>query len=218
MEESHHHKTREKILLAARKEFAAKGVAGARMEAISRKAGVNKAMLHYYFKSKKNLYMQVLLNVIGAESDRNKDSDSQCVPGEKLEWAVQHMIHMHLEERDVDFRKIMAWEVAEGSKHLKIIARDYFISSMQQLISLIQERVDTGEFQIKNPEFAIWSLISMLVFYNSNHETFVGSELYEALYSEKGKESYKKFVTDSFYQMLSPGNARTEGNPQKKRA
>ena len=49
-------KTRERILAAARVEFAAKGMAGARTAAIARGAGVRKGMLYYCFRSKEGLY------------------------------------------------------------------------------------------------------------------------------------------------------------------
>ncbi|MFC2158079.1 TetR/AcrR family transcriptional regulator [Acidobacteriota bacterium] len=51
---------KEKILSAALKEFAAHGYGGARMDTISKEAGVNKAMLFYYFVSKENLYQTVI--------------------------------------------------------------------------------------------------------------------------------------------------------------
>src|SRR5260221_7871489 len=53
-------KTRAAILEAALKEFAHEGVAGARTEEIARSAGVNKALLYYYFKDKDGLYAAVL--------------------------------------------------------------------------------------------------------------------------------------------------------------
>ncbi len=57
--------SKEKILLAAQKEFAARGFSGARMEAIAREAGINKAMLFYYFTSKEKLYQTILNEVMG---------------------------------------------------------------------------------------------------------------------------------------------------------
>ena len=48
--------TEEKILAAARKVFIAKGMAGARMQDIADEAGINKALLHYYFRSKEKLF------------------------------------------------------------------------------------------------------------------------------------------------------------------
>lgn len=48
--------TEQKILDAARQVFFDKGMHGARMQDIADKAGINKAMLHYYFRSKDKLF------------------------------------------------------------------------------------------------------------------------------------------------------------------
>ncbi len=48
--------TEELILQEARKAFIQKGLAGARMQDIADKAGINKALVHYYFKSKENMF------------------------------------------------------------------------------------------------------------------------------------------------------------------
>ena len=52
--------TRGRILDAALSEFAANGLAGARTEQIAAAAGVNKALLYYYFESKEKLYSAAL--------------------------------------------------------------------------------------------------------------------------------------------------------------
>lgn len=52
--------TKVQILDAAEEEFAKHGLNGARTEAIAKGAGVNKAMIYYYFKSKEGLYKIVL--------------------------------------------------------------------------------------------------------------------------------------------------------------
>ncbi len=48
--------TEEKILEAAKKVFIQKGMYGARMQEIANEAGINKALLHYYFRSKDQLF------------------------------------------------------------------------------------------------------------------------------------------------------------------
>jgi len=50
-----------KILLAARKVFLTKGLAGARMQDIADEAGIHKALLHYYFRSKDKLFEMVFM-------------------------------------------------------------------------------------------------------------------------------------------------------------
>lgn len=55
--------TEERILAAARKVFLNKGMDGARMQDIADEAGINKALLHYYFRSKDKLFEQIFFEV-----------------------------------------------------------------------------------------------------------------------------------------------------------
>jgi AcrR family transcriptional regulator len=55
--------TEEKILQAARTVFLRRGTAGARMQEIAEEAGVNQALLHYYFRSKEGLSAAVFQQV-----------------------------------------------------------------------------------------------------------------------------------------------------------
>ncbi|HQW83880.1 MAG TPA: TetR/AcrR family transcriptional regulator [Ferruginibacter sp.] len=57
--------TEQEILLAARKIFIEKGLAGSRMQDIANQAGYNKALLHYYFTSKNKLFDIVFEQEIG---------------------------------------------------------------------------------------------------------------------------------------------------------
>ena len=52
--------TEDKILLAASKVFTEKGFAGARTRDIADEAGINLALLNYYFRSKEKLFDQVM--------------------------------------------------------------------------------------------------------------------------------------------------------------
>lgn len=55
--------TEQRILSAAKKIFLSKGLDGARMQDIADKAGINKAMLHYYFRSKDKLFETIFEDV-----------------------------------------------------------------------------------------------------------------------------------------------------------
>lgn len=57
--------TQERILSVAVNVFQQKGLAGARMQEIADQAGINKAMLHYYFKTKDDLFNQVFEQALG---------------------------------------------------------------------------------------------------------------------------------------------------------
>src|SRR2546426_11912650 len=62
-------RTRQRILRAARREFVAKGFAGARVDAIARAASVNKRMLYHYFGNKEALFRAILREGIATNLD-----------------------------------------------------------------------------------------------------------------------------------------------------
>lgn len=62
--------TKEKIVQAAQQVFIRKGMDGARMQEIADEAGINKALLHYYFHSKEQLFKEVFYGIL-----------SQLIPG-----------------------------------------------------------------------------------------------------------------------------------------
>ncbi|MEO6546762.1 MAG: TetR/AcrR family transcriptional regulator [Ferruginibacter sp.] len=57
--------TEETILHAARKAFTTKGLSGARMQDIADMAGINKALVHYYFESKEKLFALIFEEEFG---------------------------------------------------------------------------------------------------------------------------------------------------------
>jgi len=59
MSQSEKENTEEKILEAAKKIFVTKGNDGARMQEIADEAGINKSLLHYYYRSKEKLFSAV---------------------------------------------------------------------------------------------------------------------------------------------------------------
>ncbi|AMM18903.1 hypothetical protein AX769_00550 [Frondihabitans sp. PAMC 28766] len=57
--------TRARLLAAARKEFAAYGIAGARVDRIALESGSNKAQIYHYFGSKDGLFDAVFTSIVG---------------------------------------------------------------------------------------------------------------------------------------------------------
>ncbi|ATR21338.1 Transcriptional regulator, TetR family [Roseomonas mucosa] len=72
--------TRRKILDAAVVEFTANGLAGARVDEIAARAGVNKRMLYVHFGSKEELWIQVLEHVYGAKREEERALDVGSLP------------------------------------------------------------------------------------------------------------------------------------------
>jgi TetR/AcrR family transcriptional regulator len=108
-------RTREKIILAAQKEFAASGFAGARTDAIARRARVNERMIFYCFDSKEGLYRAVLEQKLSEasmiESTPDADFTSSLVEGFAKTCE------------DVDVLRMWLWE-ALGESNRKLVAED----------------------------------------------------------------------------------------------
>src|SRR5579864_6634432 len=73
LREGRHFETVQRIVVAARKVFAQRGLAGARMDEIARVAGVNKALPYYYFRNKEELHRFVLETMIAQISAQRSE-------------------------------------------------------------------------------------------------------------------------------------------------
>src|ERR1700743_4027097 len=75
--------TRQKLLAAARREFAASGLAGARVDEIAARAGVNKQLVYHYFGDKDALYLAVLEWVFEEIRAQERELNLEGVPPER---------------------------------------------------------------------------------------------------------------------------------------
>jgi AcrR family transcriptional regulator len=109
-------RTRERIMAAAQKEFSARGFAGARTDAIARRARVNERMIFYCFDCKEGLYRAVLAQKLSAkagmiESTPDEDFTSSLVNGFAATCA------------DVDVLRMWLWE-ALSNRNRKLVAEE----------------------------------------------------------------------------------------------
>lgn len=85
--------TEEKILHAAREVFTVKGMSGARMQEIADKAGINKALLHYYFRNKEKLFQAIFKEAFEAVAPKiNQILDADLSLEEKIRKFVDQYI------------------------------------------------------------------------------------------------------------------------------
>lgn len=108
----------ERILAAATEEFAANGFHGARTQAIADAAGVNKAMLHYYYRSKDNLYRQVIAAAFKRILTRVSMSWIEQGP---ITDRVENVVDSYMDgyEENPALLKIVLREVVDDGSRLK---------------------------------------------------------------------------------------------------
>jgi len=161
-------KTRTAILAAALREFAAEGVAGARIDEIARLAGVNKALLYYYFQDKESLYGAVIDNVFQRMRERLLAVlESDLKPREMiLEYAKTHFDYI---ASSPEYPRLVQQEMMRAgrqkSPHLKRIAQTYFHPIYTRLLELLQAGIESGEFRRVDPHRFVMMMAAVVVHY-----------------------------------------------------
>src|ERR1700722_1240940 len=140
--------TRGRILDAALSEFAANGLAGARTEQIAAAAGVNKALIYYYFESKEKLYSAALEMVSGRVRDRSMAVFLRDVsPGERLLRAALDHFDRILTQRE--FQSLMQQEMMRLHKGeadaLPVLVKRVFAPLQTLYQAMMREGIASGE-------------------------------------------------------------------------
>ena len=140
--------TRARILEAALREFAAHGLAGARTERIAEAAGVNKALIYYYFAGKEQLYVAAVETIAGRMLDSTLAVFARhATPGERmLRMALNHFDRIWTQP---EFQSLMQQEmmrVRMGEQGvLPIIAKKAFEPMLIMYQSMAREGIESGE-------------------------------------------------------------------------
>jgi len=159
--------SRAAILQAAVSEFAREGVSAARTDAIAKSAGVNKALLYYYFADKEALYQAVLDQVFGGVREAIHHALSQPLPPRERLIAYVCAHYDYIASNPLYPRIVHAEFLRAGrdASRLQRIAKEYFRPVFTDVAALLAEGMETGEFRAVNPVHFIPSMVSVIVFY-----------------------------------------------------
>jgi len=156
--------TEQRILAAARKVFVEKGKDGARMQEIADLAGINKSLLHYYFRSKERLFTMVFMEVFAKFFpiiSNVFDQPSSLL--DKIRQVFPIYIDFLLENP-----LIPQFVFSEMNKHPDIL--DQFLKQPKQagLIAKLEVMIDrsvvSGEIKPIDSKQFLLNLISLAVF------------------------------------------------------
>lgn len=197
--------TEEKILLAAKKIFYQKGLKGARMQEIADDAGVNKAMLHYYFRSKAKLFDKVFEQSIKSIVPRLMDvfleeSDLST----KIAHLVDMLIDLFLEDQYLS--NFIMNELSQNPQKLFLSVLDYEAGLMGKIIPLINEQIQAGIEQgivksdINSSELVV-NIISLCLFplmaQTVIQLTLAVDDEQMARFMDKRKQTVTAFIMDA---------------------
>ena len=167
---SRHHDseaTRQAILQAAERIFADEGLEGARTDAIATAAGVNKALLYYYFRSKEALYRAVLE---GYAADFNRKALELLSSGGSSRSLLERYINLHFDfiaahrHHGPLFQRMLMTD----KKTWMRLARELGLPRMKAILKVIERGKRTGEFRQMDSFHIAISLVALVAFYFSS--------------------------------------------------
>ncbi len=155
-----------KIIAAATEIFLQKGKDGARMQEIANKAGINKALLHYYFRSKDKLFEKVFYKEVRTMLNITLDSVTET---DNFEEFLQLFISNYIDNvalRKKLFRFIL-WESENFMENVTDQFSQVFKNrGFQQnpIILKVKNAIADGQIRKLDPNNFALSLISMCLF------------------------------------------------------
>lgn len=151
--------TEEKILKAAEIIFVKEGYDGARMQEIATEAGINKALLHYYFRSKEKLFEKIFL-------EKKKEFlpkfggvfFSELSAIEKVEFFIDNYIDLLVKN---PFLPIFIFTtVHKNPEFIKELPQPIFLG----MLDFLRFEMERGKVRKQPPEQLIFTILGMCIF------------------------------------------------------
>ena len=176
--------TEERILEAARQVFQSKGLQGARMQEIADKAGINKAMLHYYYRSKELLFEAVFKEAANHMFPKIIEFlNNDCPLFEKIESFVDQYITFLLDNKFIP--AFVLNEINQNPDRLVNMLGTIKIFKKSKFIKQIEKASKDGIIIPIDPRQLIINIISLCIF------PFIGRPIIMALNNFDEKSFYK---------------------------
>ena len=205
--------SRQRILTAATVEFALRGFEGTTVDRISARARLNKAMIYYHFRSKKDLYSTVLRSIFTTMGDGlSAIAASGAAPADKLDrfvaaFVTEGQVHAHV-------APIMLREIAEGGRRLDEETYTVMVRVVRAMTGIVAEGRAAGQFGPVDPILLYLTTVWPIVVYLAT--TPIRSALARVAQFDVGRLDPERFI--AHLQMLNrhavmpaAPNARTTG-------
>jgi len=163
---------RSAILKAARKLFFDRGFKSVTVDNIAAKAEVSKGSVYLYFKSKEEIYTQILINdnIAAFEDLKNKFSAKEAPAAELLLEYADNYINYFLNDNEL-FRILMTFMLHADDMILTDEQNSQLFQTTNDNIhfvsEILQKGVDSGEFlptiNIRQAQNAIWGLLNGVI-------------------------------------------------------
>lgn len=179
-------KTEEQILEAAQKIFQVKGMDGARMQEIADKASINKAMLHYYYRSKKLLFEAVFKKsfaLLAPQLNAILNDDSS------LEDKIKNFTHNYISFiiKHPYLPNFIIQELNRNPEFIKKIKKNVAFPNINKFKLQVQKEVNVGNIIPISAEQLFINILALNIF------PFVASPLIKA-FTEVDDNDYESLL------------------------
>lgn len=159
--------TAEAILDAAEGLFAVQGFAATTIKQIGRAAGLNPALIYYYFGSKEELYRRLLQRLFGTIAARGSAGLAESPSPEAAVRALMSVQSQVLSEHP-SIPRLMARELADyGASHAQEGIAQLAATAFARLLAFIEQGQRAGVFRADmDPRFAAISAISLIPYFH----------------------------------------------------
>jgi TetR/AcrR family transcriptional regulator len=197
--------TRRKLLVAARHEFAASGLAGARVDEIAARAGVNKQLVYHYFGDKDALYLAVLEWVYAEIREQERKLNLEGLPPEK---AIRKLIQASFDHLAAhpDFIVLLNDENRGGARHVRGSKRlEAMHSPLVSMVSqILRQGVRNGSFRRGIDPVQLYISIAALGYFFFSNTSTLSAIFGKDLASPAARRARRKHVVDLVMQSLRP--------------
>ncbi len=152
------------IIAVAAQEFAEKGFAGARIEEIALRAGINKAMLYYHIGDKQELHSAVVLAVVRPAMELVQGVAAQPQPPEEKLRAVVAALARYAAAHPI-MPRIMLHEIAAGGVHLPDEVIRCIAGIFGAVKQVLDEGTQAGVFRAADPLSTHFSIVAATMLY-----------------------------------------------------
>ncbi|MBL0940925.1 MAG: TetR/AcrR family transcriptional regulator [Gemmatimonadaceae bacterium] len=146
------------ILDAAFVEFGTRGLAGARLDDIAKRAGVAKGTIYLYFENKEALFREMVHATLGVAIEEAEALASSHISGtiESLfrEYAKRWWQFLRNEQFVVIQRLVMAGELLTYPELTEFFANEVVARGRRVVAGIVQRGIDSGEFRPIDPDIA----------------------------------------------------------------
>jgi TetR/AcrR family transcriptional regulator len=153
-----------RIVVAARKVFAQRGLAGARMDEIARAAGVNKALPYYYFRDKEELHRFVLETMIAQLAGQMESPNILSMdPPERVRALVNTTFDFVT--RNPAYPRLIQREMMSDRRPLHWMLVAYSRPLHKRAVKTIREGIARKQFRAVDPDQMVFTIFGMIMFY-----------------------------------------------------